>query len=205
MAITDYSTLQTAVGEWLHRTDLATQIPTFIQLAETKIANNIRSRQLETTTTLVTTDGVSTVALPSDYGSFKNLQIAGYPPLTLVPDDILLLYNSSGGLGVPQFYCLQGNDLVLSPVPNSELTINVVYYKDLTPLSSINPVNWVLTKYPAVYLYGALIEASIFTNDPEQQQFYQTKFNDTIEDMWRNFGYESFSGSALRAYSRYIV
>ena len=33
-------------------------------------------------------------------------------------------------------------------------------YKDFSPLSSSNANNWILTSYPDVYLYGALLEAS---------------------------------------------
>lgn len=207
MAIIDYSSLQDTVADWLHRTDLAVQIPTFIQLAESKISNNIRSRHLETATDLFTTEGVDQVLLPSDYGSLKNIQVAGATNtvLTLLPDDALLSYNAGNEVGTPKFYAIQGEYIKLSPIPNGELTLNVVYYKDLTPLSGVNTTNWVLDKYPAVYLYGALIEASVYINDPEQVQFYQMKFDQTIEDMWRNFGDESFSGSPLRAFNDYIV
>ncbi|WAK01868.1 phage adaptor protein [Methylobacter sp. YRD-M1] len=207
MAIIDYSSLQDTVADWLHRTDLAVQIPTFIQLAESKISNNIRSRHLETKTDLITAAGIDYVALPTDYGSLKNIQVSGATNtvLTLLPDDTLLNYNANNDIGIPRFYSIQGENIMLSPIPNGELTLNLVYYKDLTPLSGVNTTNWVLNKYPAVYLYGALIEASVYINDPEQVQFYQMKFDQTIEDMWRNFGYESFSGSPLRATSDYIV
>ena len=205
--ITDYGSLQSALTDYLHRTDLAVQIPTFIQLAEAKISNNIKSRLLEVSTNLYTVYGVNSVALPSDYGSLKNIQIAGSlnTVLTLLPDDTFLEYSNNNATSLPRYYCIQGNNILLSPTPDLVYTLNVVYYQNLTTLSGTNSTNWVLTRYPYIYLYGALIEASVFINDPEQVQFFQLKFDDAIKDMWQNFTYESFSGSSLSARSDYVV
>ena len=49
MAITDYASLQSEIADWSHRSDLATKIPTFIQLAEAKLSTQIRDRKLEVT------------------------------------------------------------------------------------------------------------------------------------------------------------
>ena len=49
MAITDYSSLQSEIADWSHRSDLSTKIPTFIQLAESKMSTKIRDRKLEVT------------------------------------------------------------------------------------------------------------------------------------------------------------
>jgi len=37
MSIATYSELQTAVADWMHRTDLTAKIPDFITLAESRI------------------------------------------------------------------------------------------------------------------------------------------------------------------------
>tara|TARA_R100000329_G_scaffold122958_1_gene101526 strand:- start:5022 stop:6254 length:1233 start_codon:yes stop_codon:yes gene_type:complete len=41
-------------------------------------------------------------------------------------------------------------------------------YKDFSPLSSSNANNWILTSYPDVYLYGALLEASPYLVEDER-------------------------------------
>lgn len=207
MAIANYSDLITTLPNWIHRTDLDPLIPDFIYLAECKISNNIKARQLETSVDLPITQAVGYVVLPTDYGSLKNITIAGSYSggLIYVPDETLLKYNSNGVQGTPQFYTIQGDNIMLSPVPSASSTLKVIYYRDLQKLSSINPTNWVLTKYPYIYLYGALIEASIHTKDPDQVQFYQAKFDDAIKDIWQNFAMESFSGSGMTSVSDYIM
>ncbi|MGJ0430870.1 phage adaptor protein [Methylobacter sp.] len=207
MALTNYQELQDTIADWIHRTDLGTQIPVFIYLAERKISNNIRARELEIAGTTTTAVGVATVDLPTDYASLKNIQILGSPNsvLTLLPDDTILAYNANGSTGVPQFYSIAGNSILLSPIPDGEYTVSYTYYQDVVSLSSTNPTNWILTEYPYVYLYGALIEACVYTVDPDMVAFYQEKFDAAINDMWENSALESFSGSPLRAFSDYIV
>lgn len=207
MALTNYSELQNAVASWLHRTDLSVQIPDFIYLAEKKITNNIQSRQQEVSTNLTTSAGVASVSLPSDYGSLKNIQISGATNnvLKYIPDETYLSYNSTNQQGIPSHFTIQGNSILLSPVPNSEYTINIVYFQDVPSLSSTNPTNWILSKYPYIYLYGSLIEASVFVNDPEQVSFYQQKLDESLREMWQNNIFESFSGSTLSSVSDYVV
>ena len=49
MAINTYSTLQTAVANWLDRDDLADRVPEFISLAEATFNRVLRIRSMETT------------------------------------------------------------------------------------------------------------------------------------------------------------
>ena len=205
--ITNYSDLKSEIANWIHRDDLETNIPVFIQLAESKIAKNIKSRYLETVYSSTLTGSSDTFTIPFDYSSIKSIVVESNPvsPLELIPDHTLQQYNQTSASGVPQFYSITGSDIYFSPVPDSNYGITITYNADLIPLSSINNVNWVLTRYPYLYLYGALIEASIYTNDPDQVQFYQAKFDDAIKDIWENYNDQSFSGSPLRARSDYVI
>jgi hypothetical protein len=207
--ITDYASLQNELkgnDGYLHRTDLDTKIPTFIQLAEKKLANQIRARKMEGTATLTTTPGVNYVALPLDYSSPKSLTVSGTTtaPLTLIGADTFNLYSANNTLGEPRYYKIQGDNLLLFPNPSSALSINLVYYQTLAALSSTNTTNWVLTKYPYVYLYGAMVEYATYANDSEQIQYNKTEFNNAIEDMWFNNALESFGGGPLIGTSDYI-
>lgn len=203
--ITDFDSLQSTIADFSHRTDLSVQIPTFIQLAEANFSANIRSRNLEIALDLITSGGVCT--LPDDYGSMKSIQIlGGYNTiLQQVSSNNLLDYNASNSTGVSRYYSIQGNSLLLSPIPDDGVTVSIVYDQNMPPLSSNNPVNWVLSKYPFIYLYGSLIELSVYINDATQVQFYQMRYDQAVEDMWQNYALESFSGSPLSANNDYIV
>jgi hypothetical protein len=51
MTITNYTTLQSTVADYLNRTDLTSIIPTFIQLAESQINRDVRHYEMETRST----------------------------------------------------------------------------------------------------------------------------------------------------------
>lgn len=205
--ITDYSTLKTEVANWIHRTDLTTNIPVFIQLAESKIANSIKGLPLETSLTQTLTGGVKTLALPADYNEMQSIEVQSNPTsvLEFVPDNVLLQYNSNNTSGVPEFFTIIGNNIVFSKIPDSNYSIVITYIAKLTALSDVNTTNWVLTNFPYLYLYGSLIEASIYCNDPDQVQFYQTKFDSAIMDVIEKYSNQKFSGSPLHAKSDYVV
>src|SRR3954469_10493969 len=75
MAITTYAELQTAITNWLDRTDLSSRIPEFIALYESKVNRRLRVRQQITSTTLTPSSG--SASLPSDFLEWKRVTWAG--------------------------------------------------------------------------------------------------------------------------------
>ena len=80
---TDYTTLQATIADYLARSDLTTQIPEFIRLAEDRLLRDLRIRQMIKVATADTTAGDATVSLPSDFVAMKDLHLQGNPPQTI--------------------------------------------------------------------------------------------------------------------------
>ena len=59
MAFTSYSELKTTIANYLARSDLTTQIPDFIRLAEIRLQRDLRTRQMLVVATASTTGGDS--------------------------------------------------------------------------------------------------------------------------------------------------
>ena len=72
---TDYTTLQATIADYLARSDLTTQIPEFIRLAEDRLLRDLRIRQMIKVATASTTAGDATVSLPSDFLAMKDLHL----------------------------------------------------------------------------------------------------------------------------------
>jgi hypothetical protein len=72
--IQDYSTLQQGIADWLARADLTTQIPTFIALAEARINRELRTRQMQTTTTGALSSNELT--LPDDFRGVQSFRLS---------------------------------------------------------------------------------------------------------------------------------
>jgi len=61
-----YATLQTDVADYLHRDDLTAKMPTFVAQAEAMLFRELNLKNLETSVTGTTTDGL--ITLPTDFG-----------------------------------------------------------------------------------------------------------------------------------------
>lgn len=180
MSIATYSELQTAVARWIKRSDLTTNIPDFIRLAEIRLKSVVDLRVLETTADLVTTPSDATIALPTDFKSPIALWIADINPQERL-DQVLY---SSMPFNVtpnrPQYWCIDDHTIRFQCPANNAYPIKF-RYAQLFELSDTNPTNYVLTDYPDVYLFGALAEAADYTQDDVNGPKWNAKFNDAVQ------------------------
>jgi hypothetical protein len=196
-AILTYSDLQSAVADYAWRGDMTTQIPLFIQMTETEVAQRVRRT---TATAVISVSGYSN-PLPSDCQEVRAVRIySSNPyqssPLYLVSPDMLAEFAQlSNTTGIPQYAYILGNNIVLSPTPTSTSTLEVIYYQKLVPLSSTNTSNVVLAERPDIYLFGALKNAAIFLKDPDKVQLYTPPFEAAVQQLNNEREREEYSAS----------
>ena len=161
MAITDYDTLQSAIADWLNRADLTSQIQTFIQLAESDLNTRLRTREM--IVRAQATSDEEFVQLPTDWLEAINIQLVdGKSPLRYVSMDQADIIVARQEFTSVTFYSIMDSAIELVPAPSDDVEIEMVYYKKIPALSDTNTTNWLLTKAPDIYLYGALSHASPF-------------------------------------------
>lgn len=169
VSITTYSELQTAVANWLNRSDQTARIPEFIALAEAALNRDVdlRFMQKRTTTTLVaSTEYYDT---PDDLLEIRQVQLNTDPVRNLrmlTPSQLTLEYPSNS-VGVPKAVAIIGDELRLRPIPDSGYTLEIQYKGRLTALSDAAPSNWILSYAPDAYLFGSLIQAAAYVDVPE--------------------------------------
>ena len=134
MAITNYTDLQSTIADYLARTDLTTQIPLFIQLAENRLRRDLRIRPMLKVVTTTTTAGDATVALPSDFLEMRDIHIESTPIQTIVYQNPSNFYRNTRATesGLPKFYTAMGQEFQFSPIPDSAYTLKMVYYASPT-------------------------------------------------------------------------
>ena len=161
--VTNYSDLQSTIADYLARTDLTTQIPLFIQLAENRLRRDLRIRPMLKVVTTPTTAGDPTVALPSDFLEMRDLHIESSPIQTLVYQNPSNFYRntkaSTADSGAPKFYTAMGSEFQFAPIPDSAYTLKMVYYASPSYLSSSVSSNVFLANTPDLLLYASLGEA----------------------------------------------
>jgi hypothetical protein len=75
MSFTNYTSFVTVVENYLARTDLSSQIPDFIQLAQTRMSRDLRTEKMLKVATAPITSGDGTVALPSDMLEVREIHL----------------------------------------------------------------------------------------------------------------------------------
>lgn len=194
--ITNYATLQSAIADYLNRADLTAQIQTFIQFAEADLNTRLRSREMIVNAT-ATSDG-QFVALPPDWLEAINMMIVGgQSPLRYITPDEADTIIKAQTFTSTRFYSMTTGIIELVPPAVNDITIDMVYYGKIPALSTANTTNWLLTKAPDVYLYGALTHAAPFLMDDQRMGVFSQIYLARVQSLQDESQKALHSGSPL--------
>lgn len=158
-----YTTLQTDIAGYLHRTDLTAKIPGFIALAESSMLRELGLREVETSVAGVTAGAV--IALPADFHSLVRLTVSyGGKEYDLDYGGEPVSYTNS----VPTGYRMESNAIRLLAQPGTGYAYTLYYRATIAPLSALVATNWLLENAPDLYLYASCLEAVRDLRDMEQ-------------------------------------
>lgn len=181
MAITNYTELQTAVGNWLGRGDLTSRLPEFIALAEPKIRRRLRAAVKRSTPSA--TIGQLFITLASDVKEVRSLATSANPIYTLRQvDPGQLARLSRTGTGRPVAYAVLDGKLYFDVTPDAAYAYVMTYLEAITPLSGGAPTNSVLTNSPDLYLYGTLAEAEPYLEHDERVPLWKEAFEAALTE-----------------------
>lgn len=192
MAITNYSTLQTAIADHLHRDDLTDAIPDFITGAEhifnygfvsPDLSRNIdplRVQSMVTDDTLTVTDGEAT--LPTDFLALISAK-TGSPSRDLEVRDTGWLTDAypNGSNGPSSFISLSGT--TLTTFYSGTSSIDLKYFAKIPALTDSNTTNWLITKSPMTYLYGALLFSAPYLYDDNRALVWGSMLKQLVDSL----------------------
>lgn len=184
MALADYEGLRQKIINQSHRSDLDLQIDDFIQLAETEMRANpdesLKMNEGEVITVLNTLTTTALLPLPVGYQKARssNIKIGEtlYSLEYRTPDQMRI----RSGTGQPCFFTINANQIEFDVVPDIVYEVTFKYFAEFAPLTSSNTTNFVLTKYPNIYLYGCMAQVGSYTNEEQLEAIYNAKFLDSI-------------------------
>lgn len=190
----DYAKLQTTIADFLNRLDLEDQVPQFIELTESRIRRDVRESSMQTRAeTMIASEYFE---LPCDWVSTIRITVDG---------NVLRLadgYNMERFelIGVPSFYRHVEHKLQFLPPPDNAKPLRCVieYMAEIPHLSEENPTNWLLERYPDVYLYGSLLTAAGYLNDDVRVPLWQSAYGEAVAAANLASEKAEYSGVALR-------
>jgi hypothetical protein len=199
MSFTTYAELQTSIAGYLARSDLTTQIPDFIRLAETRLRRDLRIRQMLTSTTITCTSGTATVSIPSNFLQVSDFVVAGNPVQPLAYESPALFSRNSRTMdaGKPKTYTVLASTFKLAPIPDSALTLTLIYSAAPDFLSTSNTSNTFLTVCPDLLLYASLLEAEPYLMNDARLNTWGTMFDRAINGLTASDEQGQYSGVPL--------
>lgn len=179
-SLSTFSGLKTAIADWLHRADLATRIPDFIALAESRMNNDIGDITLLLSEgQIITAAGQRKYPAPSGFIRLNyayRREPASTPMQIVSPRALAEKYAFEQYTSIPDFIAFDGANIVLHPTPNGAYTIDYTMQDMVTPLSDAAPANVILTRFPGMYLWGSCHEAAIFIRDDNLTALTEQKY-----------------------------
>jgi hypothetical protein len=196
LSLTNYSELRSTIASYLGRTDLNSQIPAFISLAELRLARQLRIRQMLKTVTTATVPGDKTLGLPSDFIGIRDIYLDTTPktPLSFLSPSALTRDTMSHEVRTPKFYTQAGSEFILSPVPDSAYTVVMLYYARPLSLSDSNPSNVFMAVCPDALLYASLLEAEPYLMNDARTQVWSTLYANAVENLSQSDNAAEYAG-----------
>lgn len=180
MALSNYTDLQTSIAAWLHRSDLTAAIPDFIALAESRINSALTLRVMEAEAALTTVIGQNYASMPSRMveAICAFITISGIQTMLTRVDPASIPAGNVNGM--PQYWATDGDTIKFDCPLDNTYTITLRYKQGFALAST--STNWLMTRHPRVYLYGAQSEACAYTRDPQGLSLFDGLFNQALRD-----------------------
>ena len=179
MALASYTDLKSAVADWLERADLADRIPDFIALAESRLNRLFRGRMNEVNAALAAAPGARTIALPAAFSEAVSVHLAGWAEALRFVDPSLMELRSEPGR--PDFWTIEGGTLAFERPCDQAYGVRLRHLRRFA-LSDAEPSNPILSDYPDLYLFGALLEAAPFLRDADLLTLFQARFDAAMQE-----------------------
>jgi len=179
-----WTELKAELADWANRTDLTTQIPSFIASAERRFNRMLRTPEMEEV--VAATTSAATITLPANFLAVRALYIDADPREVLEPMTPGELRNryAAAATGRPQNYALQsGNELVLGPAPDGDHAIVLNYWEKIPALGGAQESNWLLDAHPDLYRAAALVELHLFLKDERAAAIWEERTRMLIEEL----------------------
>ena len=198
MALSNYTELQASVADFLNRAYLTAVIPDFIRMTESELNRVLRTREMSVRTRAPVSEQY--VKLPDDYLGMRNIELVTSPVTVLEYRNLenLDAHRASDATGKPIFYSIMQNNIEFAPVPDSEYTLEIVYYQKIPQLGTEVTeftTNWLLDSHPDIYLYGSLMQSAPYLQADERIGVWAGKFQQVLEQLKTSDEKARFSGT----------
>lgn len=202
--VTTYTSLQTAVGDWLARGDLTGSIPGFIQNWEEAFYRQPKNFGRFMEASFAGTIASSVLAVPTDYLGLKYAYVNTTPATRLDRVSLNQLYGTyprNSTTALPRWIARDLTNFVFGPAPDSTYAIAGVYYaKPLTLRAAATDASahWIILNAPDLALYGSLLAATPYLQNDKRIPTWQAMYGQALQEYRQLNRDEDLSGSPVQ-------
>jgi len=206
MAIQTYKELKAAIADWMDRPQLVNTVPSEIEGVNIDLANvfctrvegdvNRRLRVEDMVIPLfnMPVDDQSMVVLPDNVLATRLVLVDGAEAEYVTPAQLAM--GAANYCSVP-LYTRIGKQLHFYPAMDEGVQITVVAYVTLEPLVNDGDSNWMLRKFPDVYVSGCLYEACAYVRDDDGMMLWKQKYDVAVHEVSLADKNDRWSGSSM--------
>jgi hypothetical protein len=184
-----FTTLQQDVRRYLERgATLASdavvyeQIPRLINLAERRIARELKVQGFINVVTGTLTTGLSVYDKPDRWRDTISMTVNGVPIFARSYEYLRNYWPNEASTAAPQFYAdYDFQHWLIAPTPNATSVLEIVYYEQPALLGDDLQTNWLTEYAPDILLYATLLEATPFLKSDERIQVWQAMYDRTAQ------------------------
>jgi hypothetical protein len=186
MSISTYAELQTAVLDWMSRSDLTGNVEDFITLAEAKLNRKIPAVQTDVTLTGTLDSRRITITANSAVSGIAMFLIdpstSDERQLVARQDGTFAYSNTSGE---PRYWAMDSTSYVDFDCPLDAAYTFRFRIKQRYALSDSATTNWLLTNHPDIYLAASILWGGGFTRDLETASGFKSLLDEGIPEVRR--------------------
>jgi len=206
MALTNLGELKSSVADWLNREDLASVIPDFIKIAESRINSDYRSRVSATEYVISTTFASELQQNPiasAGVREIETLEIDGKIAQQVSWDQYVkeltnqvhrdgVWVNNNGSI----YFSGWAQPSDPAPGAGGEPATLTLYGYEQTEFDLANDLSttFFFNEHPQVYLYAVLTEAAVYLRDPEGMQMYQVRYDENMDKIQKEHKRQQVAG-----------
>lgn len=193
-----YTGLLASISDWLVRGDLAPVAPDLVTLVDAdlnSLTQRLRLQEVDQPLTMV--PGSRFLPLPAAYEEPLALWVewpAGREALTEV---IASNLNATNTAGRPYQWCIDGANLGFDRPADQAYSLTFRILAGFGLAAGASPSTYVLSRYPNVYLYGALLKAAPYIKNDDRIPVWRAEYGAAMQAMLAKEG-RARSGAPLR-------
>ena len=197
MALSNYGELKTAIADFLNRDDLTSVIPTFVALAESQIARDLRHWRQEVRVNTTLNERFEN--LPSDWLQTINMYLSDGSPIEYasVAEIGRQKQINDDQAGKPRLYTINSGQFEFYPQPDDSYTLTMIYVARIPTMSADADQNWLMTNYPDVYLYGSLMQSAPYLAEDGRIAVWAQLYSAAVQNLGDDSRKARSSGSPL--------